>query len=125
MSRLGESRDTITAALAAAGLTVSTTGKFAAPCVLVEPGEPWAGLNVLARARVAHWRLTLVAGRADSAGALDSLMALVDATDAAILTLPGVSLPTWARPFDATLDGSAYAATQGTIETPTAEGSPR
>jgi hypothetical protein len=121
-SRLLRSRETITAALKAGGLNPSSTGKFSAPCVLVEPGEPWAGVDLsLGRKRTGHWRLTLVAGKADSAGALERLMGLVDAADAALLTVPGISLPTWARPFDAMLDGATYAATQSTIEALTEE----
>ena len=123
MSRLLDSRDTITAALVAGGLTVATTGKFAAPCVLVEPGDPWAGTDLsLGKRRTGRWRLTLVAGRADGGGNVERLAALVDQADAALLTVPGLELPTWARPFDATLDGAKYAATNATVQYLTKEG---
>jgi hypothetical protein len=116
-NRLTASRGELLAALEAAGIAHSTTGKFAAPCVLVEPGDPWAAVDLsLGARRVGRWRLTLVAGRADSAGSLERLADLVDATDAALLTVPGVQLPTWARPFDTTLDGAAYAATAATVQ---------
>lgn len=117
MSRLSGSRADILGALEAAGIAHATTGKFAAPCVLVEPGDPWAAVELsLGARRVGRWRLTLVAGRADSAGALERLMQLVDDTDTALLTVPGLQLPTWARPFDTTLDGAAYAATAATVQ---------
>lgn len=122
MSRLMDSRDALTTALEAGGLAVAVTAKFAAPCVLVEPGDPWAGVDLsMGRKRTAHWRLTLVAGKADSAGNHERLAELVDQTDAALLTLAGIQLPQWGRPFDATLAGAAYGATQATVQVLTAE----
>jgi len=116
-SRLAASRALLTAALEAAGIPYATTGKWNAPCVLLEPGDPWAGVELsLGQKRVGRWRLTLVAGRADSAGAFDVLAELVDRVDAALLTVPGVQLPTYARPFDTSLDGAMYAATSATVQ---------
>jgi hypothetical protein len=123
VSRLADSRAAILEALGAGGLTVATTGKFAAPCVLIEPGDPWASVDLsLGRKRTARWRLTLVAGRADTAGVMDRLAELVDQVDGALLTIPGCELPTWARPTDATLDGAAYGATSATVQLMTREG---
>lgn len=117
MSRLKASRDAIIAALQAGGLTVATTGQFAAPCVLVEPGEPWAAVDLsLGRKRTGRWKLTLVAGRVDTEGNQEKLMDLIDSADTALLALPGVELPTWGRPFDASLHGVVYAGTMATIQ---------
>jgi hypothetical protein len=117
-SRLLASRASILDALAAAGISSATTGKWSAPVVLVEAGDPWAAIEVsgMGRRRAGRWRLTAVAGRADTAGALERLAELVDAVDAAFLTLPGVELPTWARPFDMSLDGAQYAASSATVQ---------
>jgi hypothetical protein len=122
VSRLAASRQLLLDALDAADLRPATTGSWSAPCVLLEPGEPWAAVDLsLGRRRTGRWRVTIVAGRADSAGAFDQLAELVDRTDTALLTVPGVELPTWARPFDVTLGGVLYAASSSTIQllTPT------
>ena len=121
-ARLLASRDAIAAALTAGGVRVATTAKFSAPCAILEPGDPWAAVDLsLGRKRTGRWRLTLVAGQADSAGAHDTLAELVDLADAALLALPGVELPTWAMPFDRTLAGIPYAATVATIQYMTAQ----
>jgi hypothetical protein len=122
MSRLSNSKTAVATALVNGGLTVAVTGKFAAPCVLVEPGEPWASADNLGRKRTARWRLTIVAGRADTAGNQEKLAELVDTVDAALLTIPGVQLPNWGRPFDASLEGIVYAVTMATIQHMTEEG---
>jgi len=115
-SRLMRTRQAIAAALEAGGLRVATTGQLAAPGVLLEAGDPWAAVESLHGRRVARWKVTLVAGRSDSEGALDTLAELVDAADRALLGLPGVQLPTWAKPFDAQLGAVPYAATVATIQ---------
>jgi len=115
-SRLMRTRQAIAGALEAGGIRVAYGGKLAAPCVLVEAGDPWAAVESLHGRRVARWKLTAVAGRADSEGALDALAELVDTADAALLGLPGVQLPTWAKPFDAQLGAVPYAATVATIQ---------
>jgi hypothetical protein len=122
VSRLLSSRDAILTALRAGGLTVATSGKFNAPCVLVEAGDPWATVELsLGRRRVGRWRLTLVAGRADTDGILEKLAELVDTTDRALLKVPGAQLPTWAQPFHASLAQITYAATSSTIQAMTEE----
>lgn len=122
MSRLAASRTLILDALEAGGVNAATTGKFSAPCCLVEPGDPWAGVELsLGRRRTGRWRLTLVAGKQDSEGAFEALADLVDQADTALLKVPGLELPTWARPSDYTLGGALYAATIATVQllTPT------
>jgi hypothetical protein len=122
VSRLLSSRASILAVLETGGLNPATTGKFSAPCVLVEAGDPWASVDLsMGRRRTGRWRLTLIAGRADSEGVIESLADLVDKTDRALLTLPGVQLPTWERPFNATEGGVTYAATAATIQALTEE----
>jgi hypothetical protein len=122
MSRLLSSRSVITGALDRGGINVATTGKWSGPCVLVEAGDPWATTEAgMGRRRLGRWLLTLVAGRADTEGILESLAELVDQVDRALLTIPGVSLPSWAQPFSGTLGGVAYACTSATIQTVTEE----
>ena len=121
-SRLLASRTAILAALEAAQLNSATSGKWSAPVVLVEPGDPWAGVDLsLGRRRTGRWRLTVVAGRADTAGAIERLAELVDQVDAALLAVRGLELPTWSRPSDLSLDGALYAAASSTVQllTPT------
>lgn len=117
MSSLVASRARILAALAAGDIAVATGGRFSAPCVIVEPGDPWASWERMP-GRVYRWRLTAVGGRADSEGSLEELAELVDRIDAALLD-PAASrstqLPAWARPVDTMLDGVSYAATVATI----------
>lgn len=116
-SRLFASRTRILDALEAGGVNASTTGQFSAPCVLVEAGDPWAAVDLsLGARRTGRWRLTLVAGKVDADGVLEALAELVDAVDAAILTVPGMQLPTWAVPFNASLAGASYAATSATVQ---------
>jgi hypothetical protein len=115
MSSTLDARDRITAGLEAGGIRASTTGQFAAPCVLVEPGDPWSSAQYLPR-RVSRWRLTIVAGRADSEGALELLGELIDSVDIALLRVDGCELPQWGKPFDAALDGIPYAASVGTVQ---------
>ena len=122
MSRLLSSRAAILAALEAGGVNAATTGAFSAPCVLVEAGDPWAAVDLsLGRRRTGRWRLTAVAGAADSEGVIELLAELVDQVDRALLAVPGVQLPTWERPFNATTAGTTYAATAATIQTLTEE----
>jgi hypothetical protein len=119
--RLLRSRAAILSALEAGGVAAATTGRFSAPCVLVEAGDPWAGPGSLGRRRVGRWRLYAIAGRADSDGVIELLAQLVDDVDVALLKLRGIQLPTWSRPINATVGGVAYAATESTIEYATEE----
>ena len=117
MSTLTNARALLLAAFEAQGVRTATTGQFSAPVVLVEPGDPWTEPHRLP-GRLSRWRLTAIGGRADTEGALDALGDLIDRTDRALKTVPGASLPTWARPVDYTLGGVPYAATVATITTP-------
>jgi hypothetical protein len=116
-SRLLASRATILAALEAGGVNSSTSGKWSAPCVLVEPGDPWAGVDLsLGRRRTGRWRLTAIAGRTDTDGAIEKLAELVDVVDVALLAVQGLELPTWSRTSDTTVDGAAYSACTATVQ---------
>jgi hypothetical protein len=115
VSELLDSRARILAALEAGGIRASTSGRFAAPCVIVEPGDPWSE-PVRMPGRVARWRLTAVGGRADSEGTLELLAGLVDGTNTALRTIDGCQAPTWARPFDLVLDGHPYGSSVATIQ---------
>jgi hypothetical protein len=118
VSSLLASRTRILAALDAGEVRIATSGRLSAPCVLIEPGDPWAEW-ARAPGRIYRWRLTAIGGRADSEGSLLELAELVDKIDAALLA-PGASrstqLPTWAMPTDTTLGGVAYASTVATIQ---------
>ena len=124
MSRLLASRDAIIAGLTAGGIRTSTTGQFSAPAVLVEPGDPWttaAAPTPLAGKRIGRWRLTAVGGKADTARVIEVLAELVDLTDTALLTVPGVSLPAWAMPRDLLIGNVPYAASMATVQCMTEE----
>jgi hypothetical protein len=62
------------------------------------------------------WRLSAVIGRTDTEGSVVGLAELVELVDAALLTVDGCQLPTWARPFDAQLGAVPYAVTTSTIQ---------
>jgi hypothetical protein len=118
VSSLLASRTRILEALDAGGIRLATTGRLAAPCVLIEPGDPWAAWERMP-GRVYRWRLTAIGGRADSEGSLLELAELVDKIDAALLggaMTRSTQLPSWAMPSDVSLGGVAYAATIATIQ---------
>lgn len=121
-SRSLDTRARLLAALQAGGLRTATTGKFSAPVVLVEVGDPWSEPATLQGLRVTRWRLSAVVGRTDSEGAIAGLGELVDAIDAALVPA-GIQLPTWGQPFSAQLDGAAYATTVATVQLMTEEAS--
>jgi len=99
VSTIGDGRAAILAVFAAAGVRAGTSGRYAAPAVILEPADPWSTPLAMPR-RVAHWQLTAVAGAGDSDAALGQLAELVDAVDAALRAVPGCGLPTWAKPRD-------------------------
>lgn len=115
MSRLADERGAILAALEAGGIRTAIGGKLTAPCVLVEPGDPWSEPR-RAPGRVGRWRLTAIAGAVDTLAAVDELADLVDRVDAALRPLDGAQLPTWARPTTTPIaDGVTRPATVATI----------
>jgi hypothetical protein len=115
MSRALDDRARILAALETADIRTATTGKLSAPGVLVEPGDPWSEPRRLP-GRVSRWQLTALAGKADSAGALEALAELIDTIDGALRTVTGCELPTWSKPTDYTLTGVPYAGSIATIQ---------
>lgn len=116
-----DTRARILAALEAGGVSASATGQFHAPCVIVEPGDPWTAQSRMRGRLLARWQLTALAGKTDSEAAFAALGALADAVDAALLAIDGVQLPAWSMPTDRTLGNVPYAAMVATIETHTAE----
>lgn len=116
VSRLGEDRGRILSALEAAGIRTATGGKLTAPCVLVEPGDPWSEPRRLP-ARVSRWRLTAIAGAVDTGSGVEELAELVDLVDTALRGVDGCQLPTWARPNVAEIvDGVRRSSAIGTIQ---------
>lgn len=108
MSRLSDTRDRLADALAGSGIQTATGGRFAAPAVLIEPAEPWIERTRLASRLEARWRLSAIARAGDSGAAYDELATLIDQVDAALLSLRGVSLPSWGAPHDVTLGNVAH-----------------
>jgi hypothetical protein len=115
VSRLLDARARILAALEAASIRTATTGKLSAPCVHVEPGDPWTEPARLP-GRTSRWQLRAIAGRADSEGSYAQLGELVDLVDTALRTIDGCQLPSWAKPTDYTIDGVPYAASVATVQ---------
>jgi hypothetical protein len=111
MSRTMSDRAALLAAFDAAELRTATTGKLSAPCVHIEPGDPW---SVPARlpGRGRRGRRSALAGQ----GAYATLGDLIDGIDSALRTVPGCELPAWAKPSDYAIDGVPYAATVATIQ---------
>jgi hypothetical protein len=113
VSRLGDERAAIVAALEAQGVRVATTAQLSAPCVLVEPGDPWTEPGRLGassgRGRTSRWRLWAIAGAADRNAAYDEIATLIDQADHGIRSLAGAELPTWARPLEQDVAGTRLA----------------
>jgi hypothetical protein len=122
VSRLAASRDQLTDALEGSGIRTATGGRYAAPCVLVEPGEPWIDRDSPSPRVLVRWKLTAIAARTDTAAAYDELAELVDKIDAALLSLRGVSLPSWSAPRDITLGNVSHPASVAFVLIHTAEG---
>jgi hypothetical protein len=115
VSRLAAARDVLRGALDGSGVRTALGGRFAAPCVLVEPAEPWIDRDTPSTRLQTRWKLTAIARPADTAAAYDELAALVDQVDTALLSLRGVSLPTWGAPHDLTLGSVAHPASTATV----------
>lgn len=115
MSRLLDARDRILAGLEDGGIRTATTARLSAPVVHVEPGDPWS-VPVRLPGRVSRWRLTAIAGRADSEGAIGELGELLDKVDIALRSVDGCELPSWGKPADYTLDGVPYAGVVATVQ---------
>lgn len=108
-------RAALLAAFAAQGIRTATTGTFSAPCIHVEPGDPWS-VPVRMPGRQSRWRLMAIGGAADSDAALEAIAELVDRAELAIKTVAGAELPAWAKPADYTGGGGPpYAASIATI----------
>jgi hypothetical protein len=117
VSRLIEARGRLISALETNGVRTAKGGQLAAPCVLIEPGDPWTEPHRMP-GRNTRWRLTAIGGKADADASYVALGDLIDGCDIALRTLDGVQLPTWTRPLDYALGGVAYAATVSTIQMP-------
>ena len=118
MSRLGDERSTILAALEAGGIRTATGGKLAAPCILLEPGDPWTEPRRAAptRGRVSRWRLSAIPAAVDTVAAIDELAGMIDEADAALRTISGLELPSWARPIEQEIAGIRRAVSIATIQ---------
>jgi hypothetical protein len=92
-------RARILEAFASESVRAGTSGRFSAPCVILEAAEPW---TVPARmpGRDSRWQLTAVAGSGDADTAIEEIALLIDGCDVALRRLPGCGLPTWSRPAD-------------------------
>ena len=110
MSRLLDARARLADALTGSGVSVAFGGRFAAPCVLIEPGEPWISRERASRPLESRWKCTAIAGRSDTLAAYDELGAMIDEIDRALLSIRGVSLPSWGAPHDVTLGNVSHPA---------------
>jgi len=110
MSRLGASREQLAGALEGSGIRTAIGGRFAAPAVLIEPAEPWIDRDSPSSRLQVRWKVTAIASGSDTGAAYDQLAELVDAIDVALLSLRGVSLPSWGAPRDITLANVAHPA---------------
>jgi len=115
MSRLAAAREQLADVLEGSGIRTATGGRFAAPVVLIEPGEPWIDRDSPSNRLQVRWKLTAIAGANDSGAAYDELAQLVDDLDAALLSLRGASLPSWGAPRDITLGNVAHPASVGLV----------
>jgi hypothetical protein len=115
VSRLLNARARLADALTGSGVSVTFGGRFAAPAVLVEPGEPWVSRERSSRPLESRWKVTAIAGRSDTAGAYDELGDMIDAIDHALLSIRGVSLPSWGAPHDVTLGNVAHPASTASV----------
>ena len=114
MTQLLAARQLILEALEAAGISSATTQRFSAPCVHVEPGDPWTEPARLP-GRTSRWRLTALAGRTDSEGAYLALAELIDQTDTALRSIPGCQLPSWSKPADYVIGEQTHAGSVATV----------
>lgn len=115
MSRLTDARVRLDDALTGSGIRTALGGRFAAPCLLIEPAEPWIDRATVSPRVIVRWKLTAIARPADTEAAYDELAELIDQTDAALLSLRGVSLPPWGAPHDVTLGNVAHPAAAGIV----------
>ena len=114
-SRVMRARARLADALEGSGVRTALGGRFAAPCVLIEPGEPWVSRERASSSLEVHWKLTAIAGRTDTGAAYDALGALIDEVDRALLSLRGVSLPSWGAPHNVDLGNVSHAASTGVV----------
>jgi hypothetical protein len=122
VSRLLDARARLADALTGSGVAVAFGGRFAAPCVLIEPGEPWISRERASRPMESRWRITAIAGRSDTTGAYDELGAMIDHIDRALLSIRGVSLPSWSAPRDLNLGNVEHPASTASVLIYTDEG---
>lgn len=115
MSRAISARTRLSDALTGSGVRVTFGGRFAAPCVLIEPAEPWIARERASSNVQVRWNVTAIAGRSDTAGAYDVLGELIDTIDRAILSIRGVSLPSWGAPHNVDLGNVSHAASTATV----------
>jgi len=115
MSRLADARTRLADALDGSGVRTAIGGRFSAPCVLIEPADPWIDRTSPSRVLLVRWQLTAISGSSDTGGAYDELAQLIDSIDAALLSLRGVSLPSWGAPHDVTLGNVAHPASIGIV----------
>ena len=90
------SRDQLVAILRTAGVPTLevVSGRFLAPCAIVEPGDPFlAPANLGGAWRRLRWRVVLVIGAGDAGANLERMTELVQAVVLAIGSAPGWTTP--------------------------------
>jgi len=89
-------RDELVAILRTAGVSTLdvVSGRFLAPCAIVEPGDPFLAPAHLAGSwHTVRWRIVLVVGAGDAAANLERMTELVQSVVLAITQAPGWTAP--------------------------------
>jgi hypothetical protein len=115
--RLRESAVELAGILDAAGIpAVAPTGRLAAPCAVVRPADPWLTSSTVIRgARLASWRVDLLAGAIDAIGQHDALAALVERLVLAFAAHRAWSLSDVSGPVAYDAAGAVYLAVTVTV----------
>jgi hypothetical protein len=94
-------QDELVDILETAGVRVLDTvsGRFLAPCAIIEPGDPFVGpANLGGSYRRVRWRVVLVVGATASGATLQRMAGLTERVVLAIGAAPGWTTPTVSGP---------------------------
>lgn len=112
----------LVAIIEAAGVSVLdvVSGRFIAPCAIIEPGDPFVGPSSLSgKWRTIRWRVVLVVGATTGAATVQRMAALTERIVLAIGNAPGWTTPTVSGPRLVRVVGieGGYTAAELTAET--------
>lgn len=101
------SRDALVTVMAAAFDSVLEdpgSGVWSAPCVILEPGNPWLEPGQIGGAALVRYRVHCIVDRGDWSG----LTVAIDTARATILAAPGWTVPTVSAPVILERKGASY-----------------